>query len=726
LLQSRLIGPAVVLLLTIAFYWKLVLTDQYVWFDHPDMTYIELPRLQFQAAEIHKRHFPLWDPHIWCGQPLIGQTQPGPLFPLNLLFYLLPLRDGYLRVDCLNWLYVAIRFLAALLGYRLCRELGAGLAAAVLAGCAFSFGGFLGTAPWLDVFNGAIWTPLIALYVLRVVRGQRPAASAALSGLYLGIAWLSGHHEIPLLVSCAVAGTWLFFGLRDHRLLRWALLCFVIAGLVSAVQVWPTYEFGQLSKRWVGSESPVGWKDKVPYTIHTIYSLPAKGILETVLPSHATYADASPMLGIAVVVLAVLGIVARWSDRRTRWLVLLALVSVIYAMGAFAPLHGVMYSVSPLLAKARIPVRALHLYHFALAMLAGLGLECLLRRQSEQWARRLSFAAGSFGILILGTASAMAVAGRELDDRILVAGFCGCAVGAVIAAWRHQWIGPGMCATVMLGVMLTDLTNLGPRNFSHVREQNQLKFAGTLFRNRDVADFLRAQPGSIRVAVNDKDVPENFGDWHLINMLQGYVAGVPDNLTGAGLHTRRSRELFSVTHSIGRAPDHPEQVELFTGASGVKVFRYPNPMPRAWTIHEVTVAKDAAQMGDLIQGADLDFRKRAVMLGNAPSLEVCPEQDDIRIVRRGTDRVTIETKMACRGMVILADSFYPGWRVKIDGKQSEVLEVFGALRGIVVDGGAHTVDMIYRPLSILGGAGLTLIGLVAVSLIVRFCNRRPK
>ena len=42
-------GPAVLLALTVAFYWKLTLTDQYIWFDHPDQSYLELPRMQFQA-----------------------------------------------------------------------------------------------------------------------------------------------------------------------------------------------------------------------------------------------------------------------------------------------------------------------------------------------------------------------------------------------------------------------------------------------------------------------------------------------------------------------------------------------------------------------------------------------------------------------------------------------------------------------------------------------------
>ena len=85
--------PAV-LLTCVLFYWKLALSPEYVWFDHPDMCYIEIPRLQYQAREMHQGRFPLWDTNLWMGQPMLGQTQPGPVFPLNLLFLLLPLNNG--------------------------------------------------------------------------------------------------------------------------------------------------------------------------------------------------------------------------------------------------------------------------------------------------------------------------------------------------------------------------------------------------------------------------------------------------------------------------------------------------------------------------------------------------------------------------------------------------------------------------------------------------------
>ena len=97
--KIRIAAPIALAVIVGFFYWKLTLTNEFVWFDHPDMCYIEIPRLQFQAREFHHGHFPLWDPSIWAGQSLIGQTQPGPLFPLQMLFLLLPLDGGYLRAD---------------------------------------------------------------------------------------------------------------------------------------------------------------------------------------------------------------------------------------------------------------------------------------------------------------------------------------------------------------------------------------------------------------------------------------------------------------------------------------------------------------------------------------------------------------------------------------------------------------------------------------------------
>ena len=126
--------PALLLLILILFYWKIVLTSQYTWLDSPDYAYQVLPWYQFQAAEWHSGRVPLWEAHQWGGQPLIGQAQPGVAYPLNWLLFRMPLRDGKIRRDYVHWYYVFIHYMAALFMYWLCRDLGRSRGAALLGG----------------------------------------------------------------------------------------------------------------------------------------------------------------------------------------------------------------------------------------------------------------------------------------------------------------------------------------------------------------------------------------------------------------------------------------------------------------------------------------------------------------------------------------------------------------------------------------------------------------
>ncbi len=726
-------GPLLLLLISIGFYWRLALTDQYTWIDHPDVACIEIPRLGFVAREVHAGRFPLWDPHLWSGQPLIGQTQPGPLYPLNLLLYLLPLQDGYLNLLYLNWYFVAVHFLAALFCYWLARDLGRSRAASILAGCAFAFGGFLGTVPWLDRMNGAVWTPLVFLFLLRAVRGERRAANAALAGLFSGISWLAGHHDLPMLVSVAAMATWLYYALRrgrpDWRLLGAAALFLVVAGLTSAAQTWPTYD-ARRAHRWVGAEAPVTWKDRVPYDIHTHFSLPARGLLELIIPRTDPWgeekgpflnphSDTSAFLGAGAVAMAALGLALRWREPPVRWAAALAAGAAVYSLGALSPLHGILYSVTPLLGSSRHPVRALHLLHLAIAVAAAYGIDGLLAEPRSRWPRRLAPVLAGFAALVLGTETYLAIARRpDLNDRMVLAGFTSLALAGLLAAWERAAARPRLAAAAILGLALLELSNLRPGGLASRFDKNRNQYVNALRGDRDIAAFLRRQPGPVRIAFHDQSVPVNLGDWHGIDMLQGYMAGLSSNLVRHEMHTRRTQELFGVTHAVGRKPDRPDQHWIFEGSSGLNVYRNPDALPRAWVVHEGVGAKSVRELQGWIQDPAFDLRRKAILLGEAPSLPGCAEQGDVQITRHTSDRIQLSARMPCAGMVVVSETFFPGWTAKVDGREAPVYEAYGALRGVVMEAGTHAMELDYRPLSVYGGAALTGLGVLLAALLV--------
>ncbi len=715
-LLKRLLAPLLLLALTAGFYWKLSLSRDFVWFDHPDMVHLEIPRLQYEAKQIHGKHFPLWDARIWAGQPLIGQTQPGPVYPLNLLYCMLPLRNGYIRLDVLNWYWVAIHFLALLFCYRLARDLGRCRAAAVLAGCVFSFGGFTGTAAWLDVVNGAVWTPLTVLFLLRALRGRQPAASAALSGVSLGLAWLSGHHEIPMLVTAALAVTWAFYifrrGRPDFGLLRLAALSLGIAALVSAVQTWPTYEFGSRSLRWVGIGPALAWNDRVPYASPAMYSLSARGLLGTLVPMGRDLADSSAFLGLMAVAAAALGVLVYWRDRTVRWLLALAAAALVYALGALTPVHGVVYSLVPGLNKARVPVRALHLFQFGIAALAAYGFDALLERRDSPWVRRIALAAAALGALVLGAAVVSSV-----EDRLVLWALVAVASAAVWLAWRAGQLGRGAAVTALAALLLVELYGPATAWFSD-RNKAQAGITGALNRYDDIAAFLFTQPRPVRALVLDQDVPLDFGDWYGIDTYLAYTAGVTENIATHPFHTERTQKLFGVTHLVASKPDRPDQPLLFTGASGVRVFGNPGALPRAWAVHEVVRMPDRNALLDRIQEPGFDPARTALMLEQAPALAACSGPDEVRLAVHDPGRVILTATLACRGMVVLSETMFPGWRAKVDGRAVPIYEVYGAFRGVVVEAGTHRIDFAYRPVSVYGGLALTLAGLAISAVTV--------
>src|SRR6266851_3053869 len=267
----RLAGPVLLLVIVILFNWKLVLTNRYTWLESPDYVNQVLPWFQFQAGEWHAGRFPLWDPNDWAGQTLFGQLQPGAAYPPNWILFLAPLKNGWMQMVALHWYFVLIHYVGALTAFALCRDLGRSLLASIAGACVFALGGYLGHTGWPQMINGAVWAPLVFLYLLRVHRGERPVASAALAGFFLGVSWLSGHHQVPILLSLAAAGTWLWLAIPNRRSWRLAVFSLALAVLASGFQTVPAAEHGRHSVRWSEADHPLHFDEAVPYSVHQKY-----------------------------------------------------------------------------------------------------------------------------------------------------------------------------------------------------------------------------------------------------------------------------------------------------------------------------------------------------------------------------------------------------------------------------------------------------------------------
>jgi uncharacterized membrane protein YfhO len=81
----------------------------------------------------------------------------------------------------------------------------------------------------------------------------------------------------------------------------------------------------------------------------------------------------------------------------------------------------------------------------------------------------------------------------------------------------------------------------------------------------------------------------------------------------------------------------------------------------------------------------------------------------------GPNRVTIRAALDAPGYLVLADTWYPGWRVTVDDLPAELLRANYAFRAVHLQDGKHTVDMVYQPASVFVGG---VVSLAAVVLVV--------
>jgi hypothetical protein len=702
------------------FYWKLTLTDQFGWFgEDGDIAGQVLPWFQFEAREIQHSRIPLWDPHLWMGQPLLGQAQPGLAYPLNWLLFLLPRTAGLISVPALNWYFVVIHFMAIVFAYALCRDLGRSRAASLFAGCVFGLAGYIGSTVWPQMINGAVWAPLVLLFVLRAVRGRSPVFSAALAGGCLGIAWLSGHHQIPLYITFTAAAVWLLFALEGGRI-HWniaglAAISFLAMFLVSALQTLPAYEYGHIALRWVNAPNPVGWNDKVPYSVHTQFSLPPNSLIGIFIPGLEQNGD--PFVGVAAMTLALAGFALAWRDRTVRIFTAIALAGLLLSLGYHNVFHGILYSLAPLIEKARVPAAAIFIFQLGLVVPIAAGWDAFLDLAlHSRWKFRILAGAAVFGAVIWGFLLQTLLANKlkfEFDDRIALTGFLAVLVAGVLFAFLKGRLTPQHVTAALFVLLLIELGNDSGYYFRQV--VNGHRYPEKFESNADVAGFLKQQPEPFRVEFDDKELPPNFADWYGIDALNGYTASLLTDIVALESWTDRGKQLLNVTYYVSRKPSSPAQVQVFEGATGIKVYRDPPPLPRAWIAHQATRAGGMADVNRLIQDPNFDLRRNVLIRGPAPTLVPCSsDSEGVQVTHRSSGSVTLDATLACDGMVVLSDAYAPGWTVTVDGNPAGILEVDGPLRGVLTPAGKHQILMRYRPRSVVWGAILTFAGLIGI------------
>ncbi len=385
ILEADVSWALLIVLLNVAFFSDALFTDKT--FFVRDVSFFHYPLKRLVTEAYSQGHWPLWNPYIQLGQPLLANPNAMALYPTQLLFQLLPFDlafDLHFVLHCM---------LAGVATFYLARSLGISRHAAFLSAVVYNFSGV--TLSFLNLFNilpVVAFLPLLALTLLRALRQFsffRTACASFLFGVFFLL--LEPLSSIAVCLFLIPFLAWVFFLSRPRiPLTKGALLLgvIVISGVsLAAVQILPTLELISYSGR----------REGMGFDVVSFWSLHPVSLLQVIFPrffgeyfrlaepppwGNLFFDNREPYLlssyfGLFPLLLGTFGGI--FSRKRGLGFLLLSisLLAVLLALGKHSPAYYWLFQNIPVFRYGRYPVKLLVVTSFCFSLLVGLGLDRL-------------------------------------------------------------------------------------------------------------------------------------------------------------------------------------------------------------------------------------------------------------------------------------------------------------------------------------------------------------
>jgi hypothetical protein len=157
-------------------------------------------------------------------------------------------------------------------------------------------------------------------------------------------------------------------------------------------------------------------------------------------------------------------------------------------------------------------------------------------------------------------------------------------------------------------------------------------------------------------------------------------------------------------------------VEKVARSSTGVIEQVPDPAPRAWLAHGWILTPNwRAAVARLVEGGD--WRGGPYVAARDLDFELTPVSfappEPIVWVSYAPERLELALPATARaGLLVVAETWYPGWSAEVDGEDRPVFAVNGWMRGIEVGAGAQQVVLRYRQPGFRDGLVLSAVGLL--------------
>jgi len=767
----------------------LALLAMVLWFGHEMLWSGKVPffrdlgtyfyPLRFMLAESFKAGaLPLWDRHMGMGFPLLAGFQSAAFYPPHLLFLVSPF------FTAINILYLFHYIVAAAGGYLLCRRWNYPPYLALVGALLFTLGGtVISLTNLLNHFQAAVWLPAVLLMGERLLLTQSWKNFLLLT-LILVLQFLAGSPEFYVLSMALLCLDGLRIRAIERNISYQRVFCLLVAANVlviglAMVQILPTVELYLESR----GRYPIVYLEAVFWSLHPLRLLNLFFLdtaVDTTLPSGI---ELFFVPGIPFFVSNYLGAISLtgiclwffYGKRKEKGILLtLVIISLALAFGRHTPIYPFLYQNIPLFGVIRFPEKFFFLSYSLLLFITLRGLYEFLE-SDHSYAKRPLIILFSIPVLMfilylflrsetVSLVKLIVWATQAQPSPSTLRGAAGILFSlerqmalmlglfVILALWKYGKIRTNLFQALIIGLVFFDLTSAHrPHQYfldaDIVYKSPRVIAAPSSERNRifyyppnsslHPSYFsMLGQPSFQEVAglVYSNLIP-NTGIFYGFEYMQEIDALArwpyrafldfanplpPDEqfrLLGR-LNVEYIISLRPFTHEgvtlVRHFPEHPSWL-----------YRIDRVIPRAYIASKVIAERDPEKTLERLSSKGFDPLDEVILEGSLSFPAAMDIQANAEIESYTDQNVKIRALLNSPGVLVLGDSFYPGWQVYVDGEEAEILRVNLFFRGVALSGGEHRVEFRYNPLSFKIGLGvslLTLFSIIIGSIFVRSCK----
>ncbi len=707
------------------------------------------PWKYFSIESIKNGEFPLWNPYVFSGTPHFASLQAGTLYPVNILFFLLPFIDAWT-------VYIILQFVFCMFfTYLYLRQIALHRASSIFGSVSFTFCAFITVwGEYGNIGHSLVYLPLVLFSIEKLLQNPKWYWYCLLIFSFV-LSVFAGYIQLTMYIYL-ISSVYLlckFFSSkkRPRKIYILILGCFVASLLLSAIQLFPLYESVQQSLRGSYSykdlsERLLPLESLVTFLVPDFFGNPAT---HNYFMKGGSILERTLHMGLWAFIFAIFALCIK----RTFYTMFFAVIGIFLLITCLSwPPITYMQSIGIPFLSTGIPTRILSIVSFCLCVLAAIGFDYYF--YSKQRKKILIPIIGIISVIFLClwiTTYVVQDAQLLISRRNLILPTGILLIGS--AGILAKFIPRTFIIVLIIALTVFEL-------FYSFQKFNSFVPKSYIYPETEIAQKIREIQGIDRTwgygnAYIDSELSimeklyktdgynplfsKRYGEFlsasengKILNEIPRNVANIKSGYGTSELkenyYRRRALDLTGTKYVLNKKNDSgidsafdETDFKLVWEGNGWQIYENIDFLPRLHMFGNYEVLSDTNKIVERLYSPEFDMKNTVILEEEIPGFNVSSTSaSTVKLISYAPNKILLETNSDENQLLFISDNYFPGWKAYVNGALTPVVRANYTFRVIPLPTGKNSVEVYYAPALFKYGVIISFATLACLILVIMF------